>query len=160
MNALDIVVLVILAYMTIRGLMRGFVDTVFSLLAWVLAFKIGQWGTLGLAPLFGIDNPGLRYFVSFAVVFIVVLVAVLLIGHLLGATLRSLGLGAVDGVFGGLAGMLKAVVVLLGFTLAAGLTALPQTELWRNAALTGPFEGLARHALAWLPAELAEHIHY
>ena len=71
MTTLDFVVLILLGYMVVRGLLRGFADTVFSLLAWVLAFYVGKWGAVALAPLFGIDTPGLRYFVAFAVVFLV-----------------------------------------------------------------------------------------
>lgn len=160
MNALDLVVLVVLAYMVVRGLLRGFTDTMFSLLAWVLAFLIGKWGAVALAPLFGIANPGLRYFVGFAVVFLVVLVSVLLVGHFIGATLRALGLGPADSVLGGVAGLAKALVVLIGFTVAAGLTALPQTDFWREAAVAKPLQGLAMRALPWLPAELAEHVRF
>ena len=165
MNALDLVVLAVLAYMVVRGLLRGFADTLFSLLAWVLAFLIGKWGAVALAPLFGIANPGLRYFVGFAVVFLVVLVGVLLVGvllvgHVIAATLRALGLGPADSVLGGAAALVKGLVVLTGLTVAAGLTALPQTDFWREAAVAKPLQGLAMRALPWLPAELAEHVRF
>lgn len=160
MTLLDWVVLAVLGYMVVRGLLRGFADTVFSLLAWVLAFYVGKWGAVALAPLFGIDTPGLRYFVAFAVVFLVVLIGVLLVGHLISASLRALGLGPADSVLGGVAGLVRGLVVLTVLTLAAGLTALPRTDFWQNAALAQPLQRLAVVALPWLPAELAEHVRF
>lgn len=160
MNGLDLVVVAVLGFTLVRGLMRGLADTLFSFAAWVLAFYIGKWGAVVLAPLFGIENPALRYFVGFAVVFVLVLVGVLLVGHLLSATLRAIGLGPADTVLGGLAGALKGLAILIGLTVAAGLTALPQTDFWRHAAFSHTLQTLATFALPWLPDELAQHVHF
>ena len=48
---LDLIVLLVLVLTVVRGLMRGMVDTLFSLAAWVLAFVLGKWGALVVAPL-------------------------------------------------------------------------------------------------------------
>ncbi len=91
MNALDMIVLLILLVALVRGLMRGLVNTVFSLAAWILAFIVGKWGALMVAPLLPLGTGGesLRYFAGFSVVFLVVLIVVLLLGHFLASAARQ-----------------------------------------------------------------------
>lgn len=160
MTGLDIVIVLIVVYHVIRGFLRGFADTLFSLAAWMLAFMAGKWGALALAPVLAIDSPQLAYFTGFAVVFVVVLIAVLLAGHLLSAALRAIGLGPFNTALGGLFGLVKSLVILTGLTVAAGLTALPHTDFWRGASLTPALQKLARLTLPWLPDELAQHVHF
>lgn len=162
MNALDIVVLLILLFAVVRGLMRGLVDTLFSLAAWVLAFIAGKWGAVLAAPLlpFGADNPGVRYFAGFAVVFLAALIGVLLLGHALAALVKAAGLGAADTVLGGVLGLAKGLVILVGLTLAAGLTSLPHTDFWQQSALSGSLQTLARAALPLVPADMAKYVRF
>jgi len=161
-NALDIVVLLILLFAVVRGLMRGLVDTLFSLAAWVLAFIAGKWGAVLVAPLvpFGADNPGVRYFAGFAVVFLAALIGVLLLGHALAALVKAAGLGAADTVLGGVLGLAKGLVILVGLTLAAGLTSLPRTDFWQQSALSGSLQTLARAALPLVPADMAKYVRF
>lgn len=162
MSALDIVVVLILLFAVVRGLMRGLVDTLFSLAAWVLAFIAGKWGAALVAPLlpFGADNPGMRYFAGFAVVFLAVLIGVLLLGHALAALTRAAGLGAADTVLGGVLGLAKGLVILVGLTLAAGLTSLPRTDFWQQSALSGNLQAMARAALPLVPADMAKYVRF
>ena len=53
-------------------------------------------------------------------VFLAVLVVVLLAGHAVAALVRAVGLGPADKVLGGLIGMVKGLVILTGFSVAAG----------------------------------------
>jgi membrane protein required for colicin V production len=52
------------------------------------------------------------------------------------------------------------VVILTGLAIAAGLTALPQTDFWKNALSSRLLESLAMAVEPLLPARLVEHIHY
>ena len=72
------IVLLIIGVTTVRGLMRGMVDTLFSLLGWFLAFLAGKWGAIMLAPMLpaSMTSPNIRYFVAFALVFLGVLISV------------------------------------------------------------------------------------
>ncbi|HWR76346.1 MAG TPA: CvpA family protein, partial [Thiobacillus sp.] len=103
MSMLDIIVVLVLILTVVRGLMRGMVDTLFSLAAWILAFVMGKWGALMVAPLLpiGIETQAIRYFAGFAVVFLVVLIGVLLLGHALATLVKAVGLGSADKVLGG-----------------------------------------------------------
>lgn len=162
MSLLDLIVVLVLVLTVVRGLMRGLVDTLFSLAAWLLAFLCGKWGAMVVAPLLpiGVDNPGIRYFAGFAVVFLVVLIGVLLLGHALAALVKAAGLGSADTVLGGVVGLAKGLLILTGLTLAAGLTSLPRTELWKQAALSGSLESMASSALPLVPADVAKYVRF
>ena len=159
---LDLIVLLVLILTVVRGLMRGMVDTLFSLAAWIMAFVLGKWGALVVAPLLpiGIESPNIRYFAGFAVVFLVVLIGVLLLGHVLATLVKAVGLGGADKVLGGVRGLAKGLVILIGLTLAAGLTPLPRTDFWKQARVSGSLQVLAQHALPLVPADVAKYIRF
>ena len=159
---LDLIVLLVLVLTVVRGLMRGMVDTLFSLAAWMLAFVSGKWGALMVAPLLpiGIETPAIRYFAGFSIVFLVVLIGVLLAGHALASLVKSVGLGGADKMLGGVLGLAKGLVILVGLTLAAGLTSLPRTEFWKQAALSGSLQATALRALPLLPADVAQQVRF
>jgi membrane protein required for colicin V production len=142
--------------------MRGMVDTLFSLAAWVLAFVLGKWGALMVAPLLpiGIENPAIRYFAGFAVVFLLVLIGVLLLGHALASLVKAAGLGSADKALGGVIGLAKGLVILVGLTLAVGLTSLPRTDFWKQARLSGSLQAMAQLSLPLLPADVAKYVRF
>jgi membrane protein required for colicin V production len=108
----------------------------------------------------GIDSPNLRYFAGFAIVFLVVLLAVMLLGYALASTLRAMGLGSADKLLGGLVGLAKGMMIVVGFTLMAGLTSLPRTEFWHQAASSRWLETAARFALPLMPAKMAKYVKF
>jgi membrane protein required for colicin V production len=162
MSMLDIIVLLVLVLTVVRGLMRGLIDTLFSLAAWILAFVLGKWGAMWVAPLLpvAVESPGIRYFAGFAVIFLVVLIGVLLLGHALTSLVKAAGLGSADKVLGGVLGLAKGLVILTGFTLAAGLTSLPRTDFWKQAMLSGSLQALAQRALPLVPADVAKYVRF
>ncbi len=162
MSTLDYIIVLVLVLSVVRGLMRGMVDTLFSLVAWTLAFLLGKWGALWLAPLLpiGVESPNVRYFAAFAVIFLVVLIGVLLLGHALASLVKAAGLGGTDKVLGGVLGLAKGFVILTGLTLAAGLTSLPRTDFWKQATLSGSLQTMAVHALPLLPADVAKYVRF
>jgi membrane protein required for colicin V production len=162
MTVFDGVVILILVASVIRSLMRGLVEEIFSLGAWIVAFLAAKWGAAVVGPLlpFSLQSEGLRYFAGFVVVFLLMMIAVMLMGHMIKGSVEAVGLGGADKVVGGIFGVLRGLVILVGFTLAAGLTALPQTDFWKNAIFSKPLETLAMAMQPLLPAGLAKHIHY
>lgn len=162
MTPMDWIVLLILAVSAILGLVRGLVQEIFSLLAWVMAFVSAKWGAVALAPVLPIEggNPQLRYFVAFALVFLGMMIVVLLLGRVVKSAAKAAGLGGVDRVVGTAFGFARGVVILIGLTLAAGLTALPQTDFWKKARFSGALELMVTHIEPWLPGQLSQHIHY
>jgi membrane protein required for colicin V production len=162
MSMLDILVLLVLILTVVRSLMRGMIDTLFSLAAWIMAFVLGKWGALMVAPLLpaGIANPAIRYFSGFAVVFLVVLISVLLLGHALSSLVKAVGLGSADRMLGGVVGLAKGLAILVGLTLAAGLTSLPRTDFWKHAALSGSLQAMAQRVMPMIPADVAKYIRF
>ena len=159
---LDLIVVLVLVLTVVRGLMLGMVDTLFSLAAWVLAFMLGKWGALMVAPLLplGTENPAIRYFAGFAVIFLLVLIGVLLLGHVLASLVKAVGLGGADKVLGGVIGLAKGLVILVGLTLAAGLTSLPRTDFWRQAMLSDSLQAMAQRTLPLLPVKVAKYVRF
>ena len=162
MSLLDLIILLVLILAVVRGLMRGMIDTLFSLAAWMLAFVSAKWGALMVAPLLpiGIETAAIRYFAGFAVVFLVVLIGVLLVGHALASLVKAVGLDGADRMLGGVLGLAKGFVILVGLTLAAGLTSLPRTEFWKQAVLSDSLQGMALAALPLLPADVAKYVRF
>ncbi len=162
MTLLDFMVLGVLLLTVVRGLMRGLVDTLFSLAAWVLAFVAGKWGAWFVVPLLPIDagQGSVAYFVGFLTIFLAVLIGTLLLGHTVGALVKAVGLGSADKVLGGVFGLAKGAVILIGLTLLAGLTSLPRTEFWKQALLSGSLQAMAERALPLIPADVARHVRF
>ncbi|MFN3750481.1 MAG: CvpA family protein [Thiobacillus sp.] len=162
MTTLDFLVLGVLLLAVVRGLMRGLVDTLFSLAAWVLAFVLGKWGAWLVAPELpvGAEYPSLAYFAGFGVIFLAVLIGMLLAGHALAALVKAVGLGGADKTLGGVFGLAKGLVILTGLTIAAGLTSLPRTDFWKQARLSGSLQAMAERALPLIPADLAKHVRF
>lgn len=162
MTTLDLLVLGVLVLAVVRGLMRGFIDTVFSLAAWVLAFVLGKWGAWLVAPELpiGAEHPSIAYFAGFGVIFLTVLIGTLLAGHALGALVKAAGLGGADKTLGGVFGLAKGLVILTGLAIAAGLTSLPRTDFWKQAALSGGLQAMAERALPLIPNGLAQYVRF
>ena len=162
MTGLDWVVLLILGASVLLSLMRGLVQEIFSLLAWILAFVAAKWGGAYVAPFLpiGVESESLRYFIAMAVVFVAMMLLVLLLGRVIKSALGAAGLGGADKLIGAAFGFMRGVVILTGLTLAAGLTALPKTPFWQQAASAKYLEFLAGSAVPLLPEAFSKHLHY
>ena len=162
MTAFDWIVLLILAASLVLGLLRGLVAEVFSLASWIVAFFAAKFGAAAVAAMLPMDveSEGMRNAVGFVVAFLVVLIVIMLLGRLIKGAVGAAGLGGADKAVGGVFGLLRGLLILVGLTLVAGLTALPQTEFWKNALSSRVLENLAMEAMPLLPAKVAEHIHY
>jgi len=94
------------------------------------------------------------------VIFLVVVVLVSLIASLLSEVVRKLGLSGLDRGVGALIGVARGLLVLLVITLAVGLTKIPQSALWREAALTPWMELAAMYTRGVLPDTVAAKLKY
>lgn len=161
MTTLDLFIVGVLAASAVLGLMRGLIRELFSLAAWVLAFLFAKSSAPFLAPLIpGIESAATRHLTAIVLVFVLILVLTTMSGAVLAGMVKWVGLGFYDKFMGLIFGALRGGVIVLLFTLLAGLTALPHTEFWQGARLSGQLEALATRAIPWLPASVAEHIQY
>lgn len=161
MTAIDWIALAVLAGSLFMGLLRGFVREALSLAAWVFAFLAARMFSPALAHhIPGIGQEGLRQAAAIALIFIGVLILAQVLAAILAKLVKLAGLGGFDSMLGMLFGAVRAFVVLVVLTLAAGLTALPRSEAWRASLVHGPFESIALKVVPWLPEHLAALIRF
>lgn len=123
MTALDIIVLLVLGGCAILGLMRGFVQEVLSLMAWVVgifAVRLFQEPVAGLLMAFIGSESGAAV-LALVLVFGATFVGAKLVANALGKRTRTSVLGPVDRVlgagFGAVKGLIGATLVFLAFSL-------------------------------------------
>ena len=161
MTGFDIGVLLLVGLGAITGFMRGFVQEVLALAAWVFAlFAIRYLHTPlteALVPFVG-NGAGAAPVLAFALLLLVPYATVKLIGNRLGSASRSSVLGPLDRLlgfgFGGLKGMIIAVlafsVLVLGFDITWGSGGRPN---WITQSRSYPFVNAASEELVRMLAE-------
>ena len=120
MTGFDFIVLGIVAIAAIGGFMRGFVQEVFSLAAWILAaFAIRYLHTPLTAAMAEYIGYGISTAIlAFALLLLIPYAAMKVIANNLGSAARSSPLGPIDRVLGfGFGGLKGVVVVVIAFSL-------------------------------------------
>ena len=162
MQSVDIAILVIVALPAIAGVMYGFLNIVFSLLAWVLALGISIKFSTVFTPLLesSVNTPVLRSILAFVGLFVISLVLLTGIGFLIVKLLGRTGLTAADRMLGlffgiGLGAIIIEVIIFLG-----GFTALPQEPWWDDSRVIKPFERVAIWSDQYLPENISKYHGY
>jgi membrane protein required for colicin V production len=137
MNILDIIILILLIFLVVRGVMRGFVGEVASLAGVILGFWFAiQYMTpltAYLKPHF--PNISILPIMSFVLIFLTLLVACNLVGWGLRVLFKKTALGWIDRILGGGLAVLKGVliayfaIVVLTIYLPAGTPFVSQSRL-------------------------------
>jgi membrane protein required for colicin V production len=160
MTGFDIAVLLIVGLAAVTGFLRGFVQEVLALTAWIFAlFTIRYLHTPVsdfFAPMIG-TSPGASV-LAFAILLLVPYAAVKLIGNWLGGRSRNSVLGPIDRVlgfgFGAVKGMIIVVlafsVLMLGYDVTWGPEGRPT---WITQARTYPFTNASSEALVTMIAQ-------
>lgn len=162
MQSVDIIILVIIALPAIAGVMYGFLNIVFSLLAWTLALGISIKFSSAFVPLLesSVSTPVLRSILAFVGLFVISLMLLTGIGFLIVKLLGRTGLTAADRILGlffgiGLGAIIVEVIVFLG-----GFTALPQEPWWDDSRVIIPFERVAIWSDQYLPESISKYHGY
>jgi len=162
MQSIDIAILVVVALPAIAGVMYGFLNIIFSLLAWALALGISIKFSPAFTPLLesSVNTPVLRTILAFVGLFIVSLMILTGIGFLIVKLLGRTGLTAADRILGlffgiGLGAIIVEVVVFLG-----GFTALPQEPWWVDSRVIKPFDRVAVWSGQYLPESISKYHGY
>jgi membrane protein required for colicin V production len=129
MTAFDFIVLFIIAVAAIGGFMRGFVQEILSLLAWVLAlFAIHYLHTSLTTALYGyVDSARAAALLAFALLLLIPYAGMKLIAGRFGENARNSVLGPIDRVLGFGFGALKGAIVVV---LAFALLVLGYSQIW------------------------------
>jgi membrane protein required for colicin V production len=120
MTAFDYIVLFIVGVAAIGGFMRGFVQEILSLAAWVLAlFAIHYMHTnLTIYLIDYVDSPRAAALLAFSLLLLIPYAGMKLIAGRMGETSRSSFLGPIDRVLGFGFGAIKGgIVVIMAFAL-------------------------------------------
>lgn len=163
MTGFDIAVLILVALGAITGFMRGFVQEILALAAWVLSiFAIHNLHSpLNTALLPYVQTESGAAVLAFALLLLIPFAIVKLIAKRMGELSRNSVLGPIDRVlgfgFGGVKGILIAVIafslLLLGYDTIWGATGRPN---WITQARTYPFMNASSEALVEMIAERRE----
>ncbi|HVR91881.1 MAG TPA: CvpA family protein [Novosphingobium sp.] len=160
MTGFDIAVLLLVGLGAITGFMRGFVQEVLALTAWVLSlFAIHYMHTPLTAALIPyIGTPSGAAVLAFALLLLVPYAIVKLLGNRLGAASRNSVLGPIDRLlgfgFGALKGVIIAVlafsVLVLGYDTVWGAGGRPD---WITQSRSYPFVNASSDALVKMIGE-------
>ncbi len=162
MNAIDLILLLVIAASALLGLMRGFVGVVASLVAWLAAtwcaFRYGGH----IAFLLSSDGqPGATGLLAgYALAFFGVLVAVSLVGWMMRKLLQSVGLSGLDRMLGLAVGVLRGVLVACVLVLLMAFSSLPQEPAWSQSRALPVLVPGAQWLAHWLPGWAANELDF
>jgi membrane protein required for colicin V production len=155
MNALDWLLVLLLAYSVVRAFLRGFFQEAFALGGLILGFLFACWFYLPLA----LDLKGLITSTEIAelAAFLLILAGTMIFASLLGKLLRhsasAIGLGFVDRLLGAGFGLVRGA--LLGVALLLAMTAFLPTAPWIENSHLAPYFLRAAHAVSFvMPSDL------
>lgn len=160
MTGFDIIVLIIVGVAAVGGFLRGFVQEILSLMAWVLAiFAIRYLHSdlyTALEPVIGTQTGAAV--LAFALLLLIPYAAMKLIAGRLGETTRTSILGPIDRVLGfGFGAVKGAIVVVLAFSLLVlgydSIWGYQGRPTWITTARTYPAVNASTNAMVELIAE-------
>jgi membrane protein required for colicin V production len=150
MNWLDLVIALPLAYFAFKGFSKGLIIT----LAMLLGLMLGLWGAIHLSDLmigvlqdqFHLKSNNINL-IAYLVTFIVVFFLVYLLGNALNAVVKTVGLGIINRLAGGIIGIIKGLILASAFILLINkvdpYSKLIKQELKDEAILYKPVEAVA-----------------
>ncbi|MDQ8934711.1 CvpA family protein [Acinetobacter rudis] len=115
MNGLDIAILLILLMGGLNGLRQGFVKALANLLGWVLALILAAKYAVTVAPAMSVlsMDPVVQKIAAFAVIILFVVVLSWILSAFLDSLLKTLKLGPLNRLAGGLFGGVKGLLIVL-----------------------------------------------
>jgi len=136
MSGLDIVIAIVVLIGLWRGFQVGLIKTALGLVGWFIALIAATRLASAVSPqLSGIvQNPVLQMAMAFLLVVIIILVIMHLVGFVFSGVLKTLRLGIVDKVAGGVLGAAKNVLMILVF-LSVSAPLLVQLPQWQTSVL-------------------------
>jgi membrane protein required for colicin V production len=166
MTAFDLIVLLIVGVAAAGGFMRGFVQELLSLAAWILAiFAVRALHTDLTALIFAYTGgPVSAALLTFSLLLLIPYAAMRLIAGRAGKSARNSVLGPIDRVLGFGFGAVKGVIVVvmafsllvLGYDAVWGASGRP---LWISTARTYPFINASSEAMVLLIEERRAYAH-
>ena len=160
MNSFDLAIVVVVLISTLIGVYRGFIRETLSLIAWILAFWVAFTYAETFSPVLSpyLSSSSLRTAVSFLVLFVAAVILFSLVSFLVGRLFADSVIRGTDRILGGLFGVLRALVIVAAFILAAGLTSMPNAPWWREAVLARHMKPVVVLIRELLPNDVARQL--
>lgn len=160
MTTFDMLALAVMAICIMVSLMRGVINEIVALAAWVLSFLAARLFAVWFAEAFltSIQPHALAVAVGFILVFAASWLAQYLLRSLLTSAMEALGLGSVNRLLGGVFGAAKGVLIVTLVVVVCSFTDLPKTRDWRQSVSAPYFEMVASVAVPYLSEQMAEHL--
>jgi membrane protein required for colicin V production len=135
-NWVDWVIVSVIGLSTLLSLLRGFVKEALSLAAWVLAFFVATAFSAQVSLLLeqSIENDGLRYAVSYGILFVASLMLGSLVNNLVRQLVKMTGLGGLDRVLGTVFGFARGLIIVVVLVYIAQAI-VPEEELEQESLL-------------------------
>jgi len=158
----DYLVIFVLVSSVIIGTLRGLVKEILSLAGWIIAFVVANAYGPWLAAMLPEAIPGVvvRLIVAFIALFIVARILIALVTMAIEALIEAGGLSLADRGLGSLFGLARGIVIVLAGVILAGMTSMPKQDFWKHALLSPMAESGVRTVKPFLPADMAQHVHF
>ncbi len=159
MTAVDWALVVVVLLSVLLGVVRGVVREIFALAGWIagvlLALRFAE--PLGrLLP--DALPPGVRTALAGVGLVVAILLLAALAAALLRAMLKSAKVSLEDRLLGGIFGVLRASLLVVGAVLLATAAGLPREPWWHASALLPPLQAGLRFATPLLQVSLARYV--
>jgi membrane protein required for colicin V production len=136
MSGLDIVIAIVVLIGLWRGFQVGLIKTALGLIGWFIALIAATQLASAVAPQLAsiVQNPVLQMASAFLLVVIVVLAIMHIVAFVFSGVLKTLRLGVVDKMAGGVLGAAKNVLMIL-VILSVSAPLLVQMPQWQTSVL-------------------------
>lgn len=162
MQTVDIIILVVLVLPALVGVLYGFLNILFSIIAWLFALGISMKFGNFLSPLFSsfIASAMIRDILAFISLFIISLMIFTALGYFIIKLLGRSGLTAADRILGFFFGASLGAAIVAVAVFLAGFTSVSEEAWWRNSRFLEPFERIAIWSHQFLPDNVVENHRY
>jgi membrane protein required for colicin V production len=161
MNAVDLIIIAVLALSVLVGLWRGLISEVLALATWIVAFWVAWTYGPAVSAHFDrtIETPMLRLLVGYGACFIAVLILGALVRFVLHQLVDSTGLGGTDRLLGMIFGFARGVLLVTLIVFLVGQTSFAHETMWQQSTLLPQFKGMAGWLEQELPPDVRQHLH-
>jgi membrane protein required for colicin V production len=159
MTLVDWAVVIIMVSAIIAGMIQGFFRSVCSLGGLIMGLALAAWNYGKLARVFlpVVRIPAVANTIAFLLIALVVMALIGLIGNLLAKAFKTIGLGWLDGIAGGIFGFLQGVLLVVVFILVI-VAFFPQEQWLAESTLPRMFFGALHVSTNMTPSELSERV--
>jgi membrane protein required for colicin V production len=159
MTLVDWVIIVIMVLAVLGGMAQGFFRSACSLCGLVLGLAIADWNYGHIAALFVpiVRIHAVADCIAFLLIALLVMAGFNILGAFLSKAFRSVGLGCLDGLAGGIFGFFQGII-LVTLGILAIVTFFPPAQVLAEARLPRMFFGACHLSARMSPHEMEQRV--